>query len=78
MATVPTTADVERAILDAISNYNVRAGEIVPLTGIQMKLDGLGIRANEFKTGLQSMVDKSQVEITGKFIKLTDSGFAAM
>ena len=68
---------VERAILDAISTYNVRAGEIVPLTGIQMRLDGLGIRADEFRAGLQSMVDKSQVEITGKFIRLTDAGFSA-
>jgi hypothetical protein len=78
MATVPTTADVERAVLDAVSTYNVRAGEIVPLTAIQLKLDALGIRADEFKAGLQSMIDKGLVEISSSFIKLTDAGFAKM
>jgi hypothetical protein len=78
MATAPTTADIERAILDEISTYNVRAGEIVPLTPIQLKLDTAGIRASEFRRALQSMVDKGLIEITGNFIKLTESGFAAM
>jgi hypothetical protein len=68
----PTIQDVEREILDAIATYKVRAGETVPGTAIQMKLETRGIRANEFFNALQSMVDKKWIEPTSVFIKLTD------
>jgi hypothetical protein len=80
MATLATEAEVERAIYDAIASYNVRAGEIVPRTAIQMKLDQQGIRAVEFHKAEQSMIDKGEIEIArdGAFIKLTEAGFDKM
>lgn len=78
MAKAPTIEETTRAIFDAISTYNPRAGEIVPLMGIHMKLHAAGFRADDLNAALGDMQEKGLIEGSGKFIKLTDEGFAAM
>jgi hypothetical protein len=45
---------------------------------LQLQLDKQGIRAAEFQAGLQVLLDKGFVEVSGSFIKLTDAGYAAL
>jgi hypothetical protein len=81
MAKVPTNAEVERAILDAIKTYNVRAGEIVPTMGVYMKVEkAIGAKMHEYETALTSMHQKGLIEGASApaFLKLTDKGFAEM
>lgn len=80
MAKLPTTEETTRAIFDAMATYNPRAGEIVPRMGIHMKLDAQGYRADDLNAALNDMLQKGLIEDTdsGKFIKLTEAGFAAM
>lgn len=78
MATLPTIAQTERAVLDAISSYNIRPNEIVPLMGIHAKLQEAGFRADDINAALQSMVDKNWITPASIFIKTTDDGFAAI
>ena len=78
MANLPTIKETTRAIFDAIATYNPRAGEIVPLMGIQMKLHAEGYRADDLNVALNDMLQKELIEESGKFIKLTETGFAAM
>ncbi|GBQ39961.1 hypothetical protein [Acidocella aminolytica] len=80
LATVPTTEQVERRILDQIAALNVRSGEIFEPLRIHMKLQQQGLRAAEINGALQSMGDKGWFENASslKFLKLTDAGYAAI
>ena len=77
MAQIPTIEQTTRAILHTIATYNVRAGEIVALMGIQMKLQDY--RADDLNAALNDMGERGLIEParTG-FIKLTEAGFAEM
>ena len=80
MAKEPTPEDVLRAIFDAISTYNVRANQIVPITGVQIKVMKAGFTAEEFENALNNMLQDGliTVEQTNVFLKLTEAGFALM
>ena len=80
MAQVPTIDETVRAIFEAIAKYGVRAGENVPLMGIQMDLDQQGYRADDINPALQAMIERGFIagSSSGKFIKLTETGFEQM
>lgn len=78
MAKVPTVEETTRAILDQVATYNPRAGEIVPLMGVMLKLDKLGFRHDEVNAAFEDMEAKGLVAFKSSFLMLTDAGFAAM
>ena len=81
MATAPTTTDVERAILDAVKTYNVRAGHTVPMMGVYMKVQkATGATMEEYGKALEEMQAKGLIEGTSSstFFKLTDAGYSSM
>jgi hypothetical protein len=49
------------AVLEAASSYNTRAGEIIPLLGVQTKL-GNRFRADELNAALEAMQERGWVE----------------
>lgn len=80
MAKTPTYEEVSRAIFDAISTYNVRANQIVPITGVQLKVMNAGFTAGEFGDTLNNMIQNGliTVEQSKIFLKLTEAGFDLM
>lgn len=77
MATVPTPEETARAIAACMVNeYNVRAGEIVPLGGIQMKLHP-EFKADDINAALAFMQEFNWIApARSGFISLTEVGFA--
>jgi hypothetical protein len=76
MAILPTDAEIRRAILDIVAARNLRSGEIIDY--IQMQRDlSQQFRAEEFSNTIKGMIaDGLFTHDGGKFLKLTDVGFA--
>jgi hypothetical protein len=78
MATEPTYDEIKRAILNAVATFNVRAGEIVPMMNLRLKLPK-HFRGKEVGDAFNEMIGEGLITYEGgKFIKLTDDGFAQM
>ncbi|HEV2553225.1 MAG TPA: hypothetical protein VGV17_05655 [Bosea sp. (in: a-proteobacteria)] len=74
----PTVEDVERAVLEVTAAYTRKANEIVPIMGVNMKLQEKGYRADEIADAFESMIAKGWVVIAGTFFKLTPEGAAEL
>lgn len=76
----PSVDEVERAVLEVTATYTRKANEIVPIMGVNMKLQGKGYRAKEIAAAFESMGVKGWVEATGStpFFKLTPAGVAEL
>lgn len=78
MAVEPNYEEIKSAILAIVATYHVRAGEIVPLMGILMKLQPR-FRASEIQDALNKMVSEELITHDGgRFIKLSKAGYALM
>ena len=78
MATAPTIEQVERAIMEEISQRHLRGGDTFPTMPININLQKAGYKAAEIYAALQAMADKGWIETaqSPKFLRLTDAGFA--
>lgn len=74
----PSVEEVERSVLEATAAYTRNAGEIVPIMGVNMKLQEKGYRAEEIAAAFESMVAKGWVVLAGTFFKLTPTGVAEL
>lgn len=74
----PSVDDVERAVLEATVTYTRRANEIVPIMGVNTKLQEKGYRADEIADAFESMIAKGWVVLAGTYFKLTPAGVAEL
>lgn len=81
MATRPSLpdVDVEREILDVISEYHVRPGYAVPLGTVHFKVQQRGFPADEINSALQSMQEKDWLKSGSlrSMIVVTETAFKA-
>jgi hypothetical protein len=86
MTKVPSRAENERAILDVISRFNVRANEVFSPTAVRSQFQTRGIRADEFHDALSSLGKRGLIASLAKqgvignfpspkFLRLTAAGF---
>jgi len=86
MTNVVSPAENERAILDVISNLNVRANEAFSPTTVQWHFQTRGIRVEEFHDALSSLGQRGWIASLAKrglignfpspkFLMLTAAGF---
>jgi hypothetical protein len=86
MTKVVSPAENERAILDVISNLNVRANEVFSPTTVQWHFQTRGIRVEEFHDALSSLGKRGWIASLAKrglignfpspkFLMLTAAGF---
>jgi hypothetical protein len=78
LISLPTLAEIERAILDVFSFHNSRPGEGILPYEIQSQLFEDGIIAEEYAQGLQSMINKGWLKVGADTIAITDAGFKEM
>ena len=76
MATLPTIDQTIRAVLDAIGTYNVRPNEIVPLSGVQMKIFPR-FTADDYRKALMAMEEKGWITGSSSSVHftITEAGF---
>jgi Mn-dependent DtxR family transcriptional regulator len=75
MAKLPTPEETGEAILQIMKDMNIRAGEVAPLMGIQVKL-GPNYRADDINAALTHLQQKDLIEpAQSGFIKLTQAGY---
>ena len=86
MTKLPSRAENERAILDVISNLNVRANEVFSPTTVRSQFQTRGIRAEDFHDALSSLGKRGWIASLAerglignfpspKFLILTAAGF---
>ncbi len=80
MAQIPTMEQSERAVLDAIAEYNIRPNEIVPVMAVRTKAMARGLSAAEANAALESMQRKGWLILTAgsPHMTVTSAGFAAI
>jgi hypothetical protein len=86
MTKVRSRAENERAILDAISSFNVRVNEVFSPTAVRSQFKTRGICADEFHDALSSLGKRGLIASLAKqgvignfpspkFLRLTAAGF---
>lgn len=79
MATIPTPAEVARAILDQFKSTEARPGHVLMRNNIVGLQASRGFTGDEMMAGLQYGGDQGWIENgPNNSIRLTDAGFAAM
>lgn len=80
MATVPTPAEVERAILDGAKKYVQRPNTIFPYVQVGADLQEQGFTADELNAAYDRMVERGWLATTQSQVHLlvTDAGFAEL
>ena len=79
MAPPRTPVTIERAILNAITAYQVRPGRTFPLLGVQIQVHQQGFPADDIDAALHAMQAKGWIKgASFTHFTLTDAGFAAL
>lgn len=78
MATVPTTEEMERVILDIFKEFHVRSGGMLLVSTFYQKVVDMGYQMEDFQRGMGSLIEKEHVRKEENRFFLTDSGFQEM
>jgi hypothetical protein len=80
MATLPTTEQAERAILNVFKRFGTRPGESIKMVALMDLMAGSNpFRADDLNAALQAMTNKEWIEVRREgFYTLTELGFAAV
>ncbi len=65
--------EIENLIFQVLKDRNLRAGELIPLLGLQVVFKRMGIPAAEIRRGLNSMTAKGWLA-SSPHVRLTEMG----
>lgn len=74
----PSSDEIKRAVLDAIGEFSIRPGEVVPSQPIWMALMKQGYNGQEFATAIDSLAADGMIEMRNGTAFLTNAGFEAI
>jgi hypothetical protein len=78
MASVPTSEESAKLILEIFKRHNVKAGQILMAGALNIEFLKGGSTAAEYEGGMKFALEKKWIEIEPNMIRLTQDGFDAM